>query len=189
MNQLKLYMVLLGCRPKGRLTEQHDIFFGISCSLKELIPDMIEFWPEAKGKIHIDAWREVTQQDGYTIKIIKKNKVIDNTQKLFFINLGGYKKKEFEEYHYKMLTVAKTTSTAIKNAKRVSFYKHTGFVGAPSHIDDKFSIGVDELYLLKDILPSSFKKKYSILVEKKKQVPDKIHLGYLKLEKLKKSIL
>ncbi len=26
-NENKLYMVMLGCRPAGRYTEQHDIFF------------------------------------------------------------------------------------------------------------------------------------------------------------------
>ena len=50
-----LYMIMLGCTPKGRFTEQHDIFFGIGTSLKELVADMKSFWPEAKGKIHIDA--------------------------------------------------------------------------------------------------------------------------------------
>lgn len=38
--KLKLYMVMLGCTPEGRFTEQHDIFFGIGYSLKELIPKM-----------------------------------------------------------------------------------------------------------------------------------------------------
>jgi hypothetical protein len=28
--QLKLYMVMLGCTPQGRLTEQHDIFFELA---------------------------------------------------------------------------------------------------------------------------------------------------------------
>ena len=53
-------MIMLGCTPKGRLTEQHDIFFGIGNSLTELIPYIKEFWPEAKGKIHIDAWQKIT---------------------------------------------------------------------------------------------------------------------------------
>jgi len=52
-------MLLLGCKPPGRNTEQHDIFFGIGSGLKELIPAIIDSWPEAKKKIHIDAWREV----------------------------------------------------------------------------------------------------------------------------------
>jgi hypothetical protein len=102
-DKLKLHLVMLGCKPEGRFTEQHDIFFGIGKSLKELIPQMKAFWPEAKGKIHIDAWREVTIVDNFSIEIIAKkateNSVSDN---LFFINLGGYKENEFEEYHYKL---------------------------------------------------------------------------------------
>lgn len=56
MKAVNLHMVMLGCTPKGRFTEQHDIFFGIGSNLKELVPDMKDFWPEAKGRIHIDAW-------------------------------------------------------------------------------------------------------------------------------------
>ncbi|MBC7439220.1 MAG: DUF1543 domain-containing protein, partial [Flavobacterium sp.] len=44
---MKLYMIMLGCKPEGRLTEQHDIFFGIGNSLKELIPSMKNLWKEA----------------------------------------------------------------------------------------------------------------------------------------------
>jgi hypothetical protein len=47
--QLKLYMVMLGCTPKGRLTEQHDIFFW-NYFFKRLSPRNESFWPEAKGK-------------------------------------------------------------------------------------------------------------------------------------------
>jgi hypothetical protein len=57
---------MLGCTPEGRLTEQHDIFFGIGTS-KELIPQM-KAWPEA-GQIHIDAWREVSLVDQFSITI------------------------------------------------------------------------------------------------------------------------
>lgn len=76
-------MILFGCRPKGRFTEQHDIFFGIANSLKELIPSMKKFWPEAKGQIHVDVWREVTSVDGYAINIVPTNKEIENEKQLF----------------------------------------------------------------------------------------------------------
>ncbi|WP_394344775.1 DUF1543 domain-containing protein [Flavobacterium gawalongense] len=36
-------MIILGCTPIGRFAEQHDIFFGIGNSLKNLIPQMIFF--------------------------------------------------------------------------------------------------------------------------------------------------
>ena len=60
----KLFMLLLGCKPKGRHTEQHDLFFTISENLKETIPAIKEFWPDS-GSIHIDTWREVTEADGF----------------------------------------------------------------------------------------------------------------------------
>jgi hypothetical protein len=33
---------------------------------------MDHFWPEAKGKLPIDAWCEVTVVDNYTVKILPK---------------------------------------------------------------------------------------------------------------------
>ena len=45
---LTLYMVQLGGRPKGRLIEQHDIFFGVAGQLPELITDINNHWPEVK---------------------------------------------------------------------------------------------------------------------------------------------
>jgi hypothetical protein len=34
---MNLFMVLIGCKPTGRHTEQHDVFFGIANELRELI--------------------------------------------------------------------------------------------------------------------------------------------------------
>jgi hypothetical protein len=62
----KLFMILLGCKPKGRHTEQHDIFFTIGKSIKDIIPHIESFWKDG-GTIHIDAWREVTEVDGNAI--------------------------------------------------------------------------------------------------------------------------
>jgi len=81
--QNKLFMVLLGSRPKGRLTEQHDIFFGIGSTLAALIPQMKLFWPEAKGKFHIDVWREVTSVEQYKIEVIPRNNVTKRNSQLF----------------------------------------------------------------------------------------------------------
>ncbi len=179
---------MLGCTPEGRYTEQHDIFFGIGKSLKELIPEMKAFWPEAKGQIHIDAWREVTMVDNFSIEIVAK-KALDNnpdSDNLFFINLGGYKENEFEEYHYKMLTIAGNLGLASKNAKATTFYKHCGFKGATSHIDDKYGIDVDDIYNVADILTDTYKEKYSLNITKIERFfeEDPLHIGYLKLDKI-----
>lgn len=190
MNQLKLYMILLGCRPPGRFTEQHDIFFGIGTSLKNIVPDIIKSWPEAKGKLHLDAFREVSSVDGYHIEVVEKGLFTTNeeSEKLFFINLGGYKEDQFEEFHYKMLVIAKSQSEAIRISKQTAFFKHTGFKGAPSHIDDKYGIDVDDIFPVQEILATDFKEKYHIKITKKEVADDKLHLGYFTLTKIPEGI-
>ena len=183
---MKLYMLILGCRPKGRFTEQHDVFFGIGTSLTELIPQIKAFWPEAKGQIHIDSWREVTAVDNYSIKVEAKNTVKESIDQLFFINLGGYKENEMEEFHYKMITVSPTLAEATKMAKASTFYKHYGFKGATSHLDDKYGIDVDDLYNVKEILPMDLKDKFGLQISRSEDplIADELHIGYLKLDKI-----
>ena len=186
MKNLKLYMVMLGCRPAGRFTEQHDIFFGIGENLKNLIPKMKAFWPEAKGKIHVDVWREVTVVDGFSIEVIAKEDELVSENQLFFINLGGYKENEFEEFHYKMLAIGNQMSDAVKKSKETTFYKHCGFKGATSHVDDKFGVDVDDIYNVKEILELDIKEKFGLKITKSNSefIDDKLHIGYLKLEKI-----
>lgn len=188
METIRLYMLLLGCKPKGRLTEQHDIFFGAGASLKDLVPDILAFWTDA-GTIHIDAWRTITEADGYVISLIPRNQqtipVDTNSSRLFFINLGGYKENEFEEFHYKMLVVGKNKGEAIQKAKESAFYKHTGFTGAVSHIDDKYGVDVDDLYEIEDILPAKIKENYMLRISAGYPLnKDEWHLGYTKLSSL-----
>lgn len=191
MDALKLFMVIIGCRPQGRFTEQHDVFFGIGTSMKALIPDMKAFWPEAKGKIHVDAWREVSNVNGHAISIIPNDGITESNHSqayhLFFLNLGGYKPGEFEEYHYKMLAVAPDASLAVMEAKKTAFYKHTGFKGATSHIDDKYGIDVDDIHSVKDILEAGYKEKFHLFISEQMEpeLPeDALNIGYFKLDKL-----
>jgi len=188
MGSLKLHMILLGCTPKGRNTEQHDIFFGIGTSLSDLKTSMIDFWPEAEGKIHIDAWREVTSVDEFRIHIVTRDEAlkVSANDRLFFLNLGGYRRNEFEEYHYKILTVGENKGAAVQKAKQTSFYIHTGFEGgASSHIDDKYGVDVDDIYEIQDILPANTKEKYSIQISRDVNIlPDELFLGYLKMDKI-----
>lgn len=184
---LKLFMVLLGCKPEGRFTEQHDVFFGVAASLKDLVPGLVNFWPEAKGKLHVDAWREIQQVNGYDVTITPRVKYtpVPGEARLFFINLGGYKKNDFEEFHYKMIVAAPGKGEAILLSKQTAFYQHTGFKGATSHVDDKYGIDVDDFFELADILDDQYKNQYSImLTPAAREKNDTIHLGYLKLDKL-----
>jgi hypothetical protein len=183
----KLFMVLLGCRPAGRNTEQHDIFFGISKQLRDLIPEIQSFW-KGSGKIHIDGWRIVKNVDDYQITISEKTPDKNGDKNLFFLNLGGYKPGEFEEFHYKILSVSKNKGEAIATAKETTFFKHTGFgQKATSHVDDKYGVDVDDFFEIKEILSDSMKEKFSIHIAEIKNslLPqDEINLGYFKLDAL-----
>ncbi|MFA6058213.1 MAG: DUF1543 domain-containing protein [Taibaiella sp.] len=191
MEHLYLHMAIIGCTPQGRFTEQHDVFFGIGANMRDLIPQMVDFWPEAEGKIHIDAWRRVTNVNGHAITIIPANGITEaspeGAMKLFFLNLGGYKPGEFEEYHYKMLAAAPDAALAIQESKQTAFYKHYGFEGATSHIDDKYGIDVDDIYVVKGILDLVYKQHYALSVSGEKEIglpEDELHIGYFKLDKL-----
>jgi len=181
----RLYMLLLGCKPTNRLTEQHDVFFGIGSSLQDLIPQILQFWPEAEGKIHIDAWRRVTSVNDYTIKVVPKDSSLKHTmqpERLFFLNLGGYKAADFEEYHYKILSVATDKAQAIHEAKQTAFFQHN----ASPHIDDKYGVDVDDIYEIDEILSPSFKEQYQLQIRPSasKLEADTIYPAYIKLSKI-----
>ena len=184
-------MILLGCKPAGRNTEQHDVFVGVGENLKSLVPAINAFWPEAKGKIHIDAWREVNYVDEYLITVEPRheNSTLVHEWRLFFINLGGYKKDMFEEYHHKILVVASSLGEVHKNARNTEFFK-TAYVsnsGGASHIDDRYGMDVDDVGEVMEMLPLEMKNNFSISITKSvdsDRVPDEIHIGYLPLSKL-----
>lgn len=184
-NQLKLFYIILGATPKGRNIEQHDVFFGIAESLKDLVPDMKDFWKEAEGKIHIDCYQEVKFADGYEVEIVEKGQKTTEDQ-LYFINLGGYKKGFFEEFHEHHLMVGKSMGEIVKKAKDTEFYHTMGFDGAVSHIDDKHGVDIDDIFNVSDILPEKMKEKYSIVLKKSnvENQENLMGLGYLKIDKI-----
>lgn len=185
-SDLKLFMLLLGSKAPARNVEQHDYFFGIASSLKELVPEIKAFWPEAGNSIHVDGWREVNTVKGYRIRVSLKEEVAEpSLHQLFFINLGGYQSNLLEEQHYIVLTVQENRAVAVNEAKKTSFFKSNSIKGARSHIDEKYGVDVDEIYQIEEILSASQKERYQIEITPSADLPeDEIHLGYFKLEKL-----
>lgn len=199
-----LFMVQLGARPKGRLIEQHDIFFGVGDKLSALIPAINTHWPEVKNKWHIDSYQAVTHVagvEGTYYKIswragessnLTQNQDIQQKEspKLYFINLGGYQQGSIEEFHHKLLVVAPTESAAKAYARKTKFYKDfsyndkaTPFNGA-SHIDDKLCVDVDEIYDVSGLIGSG-RLLIEPVADDSKVVEDKAYVGYLSIKKLK----
>lgn len=193
---LTLFMVQLGGRPKGRLIEQHDMFFGVANQVSELIDDINRHWPEVKNKWHIDSYRAISKVDNYAIKLVESNDQAESTNdlKLFFINLGGYQRGSFEEFHYKLLIVAATQADAIKQAKQSEFYKAFTYkdkespFNAASHIDDKFEVDIDDIYNVNDLI-SNFRLLIEPISNERHELvhaDDKEYVGYLSIKNLRK---
>lgn len=193
---LTLFMVQLGGRPKGRLIEQHDMFFGVANQVSELIDDINRHWPEVKNKWHIDSYRAISKVDNYAIKLVESNDQAESTNdlKLFFINLGGYQRGSFEEFHCKLLIVAATQADAIKQAKQSEFYKAFTYkdkespFNAASHIDDKFEVDIDDIYNVNDLI-SNFRLLIEPITKERHELvhaDDKEYVGYLSIKNLRK---
>ena len=193
---LTLFMVQLGGRPKGRLIEQHDIFFGVANEVSELIDDINQHWPEVRNKWHIDSYRAISKVDNYAIKLVESSSQVEcgSDLKLFFINLGGYQRGSFEEFHHKLLIVAATQADAIKQAKQSEFYKAFTYkdkdspFNAASHIDDKFEVDIDNIYNVNDLISN-----VRLLIEPMANdshelvnADDKEYVGYLSIKNLRK---
>ena len=168
-----LFMVQLGGRPKGRLIEQHDMFFGVANQVSELIEDINHHWPEVKNKWHIDSYRAITKIGNHSIKLVESATSYDNNGlKLFFINLGGYQQGSFEEFY-----------------KEFTFKDKDSPFDAASHIDDKFAVDIDDIYNVNDLISN-----VQILIEPiaydshalANTDDDKEYVGYLSIKNLRK---
>jgi hypothetical protein len=191
---LSLYAILLGCKPKGRNVEQHDVMFGVGKSVDDLSDDIKGFWykpiiselsaavkksaPQLevetleknllttlsrRDKVHIDAWVQVQHIDGYNVTIRPKAAVAGTgEEKLYFINLGGYKENEFEEFHKKLFVVATAVSEALGKIMNHDFMKeyspeNLGLAGS-AHLDDQYKIDfeADDIVCVSDAIGDEF---------------------------------
>lgn len=178
---MNLYMIKLGATPNGRLIEQHDVFFGIGESVADLIPHFERAWTQIKDIWHIDAYRVVSRVGGYQVRVIDKEAFVDNGLHLYFINMGGYKAGEFEEFHHKMLVVASDLAGAVSLAKQSAFYQEFDAGGrAVSHIDNKYGVDVDDAHKVSDVLNDEFKAKYALQIQPcDDDMADEFVIGYL----------
>ncbi|MFZ4860843.1 DUF1543 domain-containing protein [Sphingobacterium sp. Mn56C] len=177
---MHLYMILMGCKPEGRKIEQHDIFFSIGNNYMDFKDEIFAAWPEAKGKIHIDAYRKVNTVGNYQVRVATREGASPNNNglHLYFLNLGGYKSNVLDEYHFRELIVAKDLADAKQQAKETVFAKnHIAY-----HVDDKYGIDVDDAYEVSDLLAAGVKEKYVLeIIPTAQAEEDTVINGFFKL--------
>ena len=154
---MKLFAVFLGGRAKKCNTELHDVVFTCGDKIEETYFDLISKWFGIPDRLHIDSWVELSYVDGYKITLsqLKNN----SNNKLYFINLGGYEPKKFEELHESKFMVGRDK----KNIKIRA--KESMLVGLEQvHTDDLYDVDdcieinkVSNLYV--NIIESKIKKE------------------------------
>lgn len=155
MPSFKLFLIVLGATPLGRHIEQHDVVFAVGESIKDCFVQIRRHWPIPS--LHIDSYAAIEEVDGYRVSISEKP--LTSPLQLYFVNLGGYKPNDLEEYHKKLVIAASSLFEAKEKAKEDIFYSEGLQKGpARSHLDDKMAI--DEILLINEKIP----KEYSILL-------------------------
>ncbi len=184
MNDKKLFLFVLGGKPVGRNVEQHDVFFTAGNSVEECAQSIKKHW-NITG-LHVDTYMVVEQVDGFDVTFSITPPAESQLKKLFFINCGGYRENDLEEYHKKIVVAAETLDDAKKKVKQDQFFfKGVNMPNAQRHIDDKINLlgfDVDDIMVISDQL---FPKSYITLTprQRAKFKNNKIMItGYLLVE-------
>jgi hypothetical protein len=129
---MKLFAVYVGGDIKGANIELHDMRFAVAETIEATYPELRRQWWGTPSSLHVDCWTELTQADGY--KITLKPEPFTGSEKLFYVNLGGYDPQDFSELHKNMFVVAESEQKAkVKALKTVRHWE-------TFHKDDMYDI-------------------------------------------------
>jgi hypothetical protein len=111
MRLMKLFMFYVGGSCGNSNVELHDVRFSVGETAEDCYPDLrVQWWGDA-GSLHLDCWGAVEQADGYDVTVTAAA-CETGSNRLFFVNLGGYDPSEFAELHRNVLLVASTAKAA-----------------------------------------------------------------------------
>lgn len=113
---MKLFMVYLGGSASGANLELHDIRFVAGRDIRDTLEILRQQWFGELNGLHIDSYMQVQAIDGYDV--VLKQHPQQLSQKLYFVNLGGYYPQQIAEQHAFMLCVAESAAAAKQKAKQ-----------------------------------------------------------------------
>ena len=108
---MKLFMFQLGGNFRNSNVELHDIRFSIGEKPEDCYADLRAQWWGDQAKLHVDCWGAVEQADGHDITLTTDAHAA-TSDRLFFVNLGGYEDGVFGEAHRYLLVVAQDAAEA-----------------------------------------------------------------------------
>ena len=126
LENIFLYLVVLGGRAKKANIELHDVRWVVGSKIEDTYDTLKNQWFGSPKGLHIDSYKKIKYIDGFKINIINfendkiyKKQLVKNKAKknLWFVNIGGYSPTSMQEKHEFGLVTARTKSEAINIAK------------------------------------------------------------------------
>ena len=127
LENIYLYLVVLGGRAKNANVELHDVRWVVGSKIEDTYDTLRKDWFGSPKGLHIDSYKKIKYIDGY--KIILKNFENDKNNKnqlanrtkhqknLWFVNIGGYDPSSMQEKHEFGLVIASNKLEAKNKAK------------------------------------------------------------------------
>lgn len=111
---MKLFAIYIGGEFPGANIEIHDVRFVVADSVEQTHDELRRQWWGISRSLHIDCWAEVVHADGYDISL--RPEPFTGSERLYFVNLGGYEPGEFAERHRNLFVVAENEARAKSRA-------------------------------------------------------------------------
>jgi hypothetical protein len=108
---MKLFLFYVGGSCGNSNVELHDVRFSIGETPEDCHDDLRQQWWGDAESLHLDCWGAVEQADGFDVELTREI-APGSTDRLFFVNLGGYDPREFSELHKNILLVAEDAIAA-----------------------------------------------------------------------------
>lgn len=107
---MKLFAIYIGGEVARANIEIHDIRFVVAPSIDDTHDELRRQWWGVPSSLHIDCWAELDHADGYDVML--RPEPFGGSERLFYVNLGGYDRLDFSERHKNMFVVAETVAQA-----------------------------------------------------------------------------
>lgn len=109
-----LFLVVLGGRVEGAQIEVHDVRFVAGATLDDTLPALRRQWFGRRRGLHIDSFMVVRQVGSFAVEL--RREPFEGLERLWFVNVGGYRPEQLAEEHSFGLVVAPTAEKAKRQA-------------------------------------------------------------------------
>ena len=113
---MQLFLVYIGGTAPGANIELHDVRFVAAQRIEDTYSLLCQQWFGTVKGLHIDSYMQINHIDGYSVSL--HNEPQPGSNKLYFVNFGGYYPDKIAEQHDFLLCVATSAAEAKAKAKK-----------------------------------------------------------------------